>query len=145
MLYRLKSSETVPSSAVKLELLSEWNHNYLVTSIASYGNYIVAGDQISSVSLLQVVDSKLQNVARDYGPLWPVCVEASDEENIIGANVRYFYLYVNSRLYDMQDALNLFTFTLSRSLGRAVLERDGSYHLADFVNKFIRGGDSRLS
>lgn len=87
MLYRIKASDDVPSPSFSLELLSDWNHNYMVTSLASYGNNIMAGDQISSVSLLQVVDSKLQNIARDYGPLWPVAIEASDEENIIGANV----------------------------------------------------------
>jgi len=114
----------------------------MVTSIASYDNHVMAGDQISSVSILQVVDSKLQNVARDYGPLWPVCVEASDQGSLIGANVgSLIYTNRNSRcsLTLCQDALNLFTFTLNRTLGRAVLERDGMYHLADFVTKFIRG------
>ncbi|KAF5382718.1 hypothetical protein D9615_002834 [Tricholomella constricta] len=123
MLYRLKSSDNVPTPSYSLELLSEWTHNYLVSSLASYGDRVVAGDKINSVSLLKVVNRKLQNIARDYGPLWPLCVEASDEENIIAAN----------------DTLNLFTYTLSRTLGRSVLERDGHYYLADLVTKFIRG------
>ncbi|KAF9463019.1 CPSF A subunit region-domain-containing protein [Collybia nuda] len=121
-MYHIKT-ENGPASLYSLELLSEWNHNYFVTSLASYGDYIVVGDQISSVSLLKVSNAKIQNIARDYGPLWPVCVEASNEENIIGAN----------------DALNLFTFTLTHTLGRSLLERDGGYHLTDFVTKFIRG------
>ena len=87
MLYRLDVSDDVPSPSFTLRRLSEWNHNYLVTTLASYGDHVVAGDQISSVSILRVSDSEVRNVARDYGPLWPVCVEASDEENIIGANV----------------------------------------------------------
>lgn len=123
MLYGLKVSDDVPSPSFTLQLLSEWNHNYYLTSLATYGDHIVAGDQISSVSILKVSDSKIRNVAKDYGPLWPVAVEASDEANIIGAN----------------DALNLFTFILTRTMGRASLERNGSYHLADFVTKFIRG------
>ena len=88
MLYGLKVTEDVPSPSITLESLSEWNHNYMLTSLATYGDHVVAGDQISSVSLLKVSDSTVQNVARDYGPLWPVCVEASDGANIIGANVR---------------------------------------------------------
>ena len=87
MLYQFKASDDVISPSFSLQLLSEWNHNYMVTSIASYDNHVMAGDQISSVSILQVVDSKLQIVARDYGPLWPVSVEASDQGSLVGANV----------------------------------------------------------
>jgi DNA damage-binding protein 1 len=87
MLYGLKVSDDVPSPSFTLQLLSEWNHNYMLTSLATYDDHIVAGDQISSVSILKVSDSTVHNIARDYGPLWPVCVEASDEANIIGANV----------------------------------------------------------
>lgn len=94
-MYRLKI-EDGPVPLYSLELLSEWNHNYLVTSLASYGDHIVVGDQISSVSLLKVSNAKIQNVARDYGPLWPICVEASNEKNIIGANVSYgSHLFTN--------------------------------------------------
>jgi DNA damage-binding protein 1 len=88
MLYGLKVSVGVHSESFTLQMLSEWNHNYMLTSLATYGDRIVAGDQISSVSILKVSDSTVHNVARDYGPLWPVCVEASDEANLIGANVK---------------------------------------------------------
>ncbi len=67
--------------------MTEWNHNYLMTSLGSTGDHVFAGDQISSVSLLQVGDNRFQTVARDYGPRWPVSVEAIDEKNVIGANV----------------------------------------------------------
>ena len=93
MLYGLKVSDDVPSPSFTLQLLSEWNHNYLLTSLATYGDHVVAGDQISSVSILKVSNSQVHNVARDYGPLWPVCVEASDEANIIGANVGDILLF----------------------------------------------------
>jgi len=36
------------------------------------------------------LDEKLQTVARDYGPRWPVSIEAIDEKNVIGANVLAF-------------------------------------------------------
>ena len=95
MLYRLKVSDDAPSPSFTLQMLSEWNHNYVLTSLATYGDHILAGDQISSVSILKVSDSTVQNVARDYGPLWPVCVEASDEANIIGANVQAICYLLN--------------------------------------------------
>jgi DNA damage-binding protein 1 len=106
MLYSLKVSDDVPSPSFTLQLLSEWNHNYCLTSLATYGDHIVAGDQISSVSILKVSNSKVHNVARDYGPLWPVCVEASDEANVIGANVNYVSLFPNSSLPELLNRMH---------------------------------------
>jgi DNA damage-binding protein 1 len=70
-----------------LKRVAEWNHNYLVSSLGSFGNRIIAGDQISSVSLLKVEEESLVSQAKDYGPLYPVSVEALDSDNIICANV----------------------------------------------------------
>jgi len=123
MLFKLDIDTNVFPAGLELQKVTEWNHNYLVTSLGSAGDHIFAGDQISSVSLLKVGEDRFQTVARDYGPRWPVSVEAIDEKNVIGAN----------------DALNLFTFTLSRNLGRNVLECTGSYHIADLVNNVIKG------
>ncbi|KAF8895272.1 CPSF A subunit region-domain-containing protein [Infundibulicybe gibba] len=119
LLFRLAPTTEleVDCPTFELQQLSEWNHNYLVGSLASCGNRVVVGDHISSVSLLDVSDSKMKSIARDYCPLWPICVEATDEKSLIGAN----------------DALNLFTFSLD-------LDRTGSYHVADLVTKIIRGG-----
>lgn len=77
-----------------LKKLAEWNHNYLVTSLGSFGDRVVAGDQISSVSLLQITDNQIGVEARDYGPLFPVAVEALDSKNLICANVCLFTLLV---------------------------------------------------
>ena len=85
MLFKLEGSSD--SLSPSLNKVSEWHHNYLVTSLGSYADRVVVGDQPSSVSLLQVTQSKLISQARDYGPLWPVCVEALGERHIIGANV----------------------------------------------------------
>ncbi|KAF5360619.1 hypothetical protein D9756_004828 [Leucocoprinus leucothites] len=123
MLFRLKVDKNVFPVGLELRKVAEWNHNYLVTSLGATGEHVFAGDQISSVSLLKVQEERFQTVARDYGPRWPVSVEAIDERNVIGAN----------------DALNLFTFTLSHYLNRNVLECTGNYHIADLVTKLIRG------
>ncbi|KAJ3823103.1 mono-functional DNA-alkylating methyl methanesulfonate N-term-domain-containing protein [Lentinula raphanica] len=81
---------------------------------------------------------KLVTVARDYSPLWPVCVEAGEnvdedgQETFVGAD----------------QSLNLFSFSLhtppnnnnSNRINRRgpFLLRDGFYHLGDLVTKVIR-------
>ncbi|KAH8104484.1 mono-functional DNA-alkylating methyl methanesulfonate N-term-domain-containing protein [Cristinia sonorae] len=107
-----------------LEQVSQWNHNYFVTSLVARDNTIIAGDAISSVSMLEVVNSHLRTVARDFGPLWPVAVELTPGRGVIGADCD----------------CNLFTFSLGQSGSRAILERDGSYHLGEVVNKLLPGG-----
>ncbi|KIK59844.1 hypothetical protein GYMLUDRAFT_74297 [Collybiopsis luxurians FD-317 M1] len=116
------SDSTVPEYSIKK--IADWNHNYMVTSISSYDDHLMVADQFSSVSLLKLNGKqKLTTVARDYSPLWPVTVQAFDKETIIGAD----------------QALNLFIFSLAQNAGRAILRRDGYFHLGDLVTKFIRG------
>lgn len=62
----------------------------MVTSLGSFEEIIVAGDQISSVSLLKLSDDKLVSIARDYGPLYPISVEALNSTTIIASNVSIF-------------------------------------------------------
>ena len=82
MVYRLEAGDN-PS----LTKVCEWNHNYLVMSLATHGSRLIVGDAISSVSILSFQGETLTTVARDYGPLWPVAVEAWGEEGVVGANV----------------------------------------------------------
>ena len=72
-----------------LEEVSTWNHNYFVTNLVFDGTHLLVGDAISSVSALKWNEDreKIETVARDYGPLWPVAIEATGK-GIIGANVR---------------------------------------------------------
>ncbi|ESK85005.1 uv-damaged dna-binding [Moniliophthora roreri MCA 2997] len=108
----------------KLHRISEWNHNYLVTNIVSYGDNLIVSDQFCSVSLLQLSDgNKLMTLARDFSPLWPLSIEAFSEKQIIGADY----------------SMNLFSFTMKQSGGRKVLRRDGYYHLGEGVTRFLRG------
>ncbi|KAG6907853.1 hypothetical protein DXG01_007117 [Tephrocybe rancida] len=103
MAFKLKSSDGI----LTLEALSAWNHNYIVSSLATYDNRIIVGDQLSSVSLLEIVDGKINNVSRDYGPIWPVAVEASDKDSILGANVRLLSLSMFSFLKKSLRSLRL--------------------------------------
>ncbi|KAG6837618.1 hypothetical protein H0H93_006139 [Arthromyces matolae] len=128
IVFKLQTSGDV-SQVVRL---GEWNHNYMVTSLVTHENRVMIGDHLNSVSMLEVVDGKIKNLARDYGPRWPVAVEANGKDSMIGANL---------------DS-NLVTFKLTNALGRSILECDGNYYLADFVTKFTRGSltsDSTMS
>ena len=53
---------------------------------------LFVGDAMCSVSVIDVVetedgDLRLESVAKDFSPLWPVTVESLDKDTIIGANV----------------------------------------------------------
>ena len=88
-LYQLDApDEETSTKAYRLNHFTSWNHNYLVCHLATFDNYVLVGDQVSSISLVKVIDKQLRSVARDYGPLWPVGVDASSETDIIAANVR---------------------------------------------------------
>jgi hypothetical protein len=60
---------------------------------------LFVGDAICSVSVIDVVEveegeMRLESVAKDFSPLWPVTVESLDQDTMIGANVSQFpYLY----------------------------------------------------
>ena len=85
MLFR---TETVNETTLRLSKVSEWNHNYIVTSLVYRYGQLVVGDAISSVSVLRLDNrEQLRSVARDYAPLWPVAVEGTSRGEIIGANV----------------------------------------------------------
>jgi len=117
---RERSAESGTSSLV---CLCEWNHNYLVTSLSVRDDLLVTGDAISSVAVLRLADGKFQTVARDYGPLWPLCIETLDKSTVIGADCNN----------------NLFSFKLRPQNDKSVLERDGGYHIGETVNKFLPG------
>jgi len=109
--------------SITLQKVTEWTHSYVVRNLVSHGENLVLGDAINSISVLKLVGAQLQTVARDYGPLWPVCVQALDGRTIIAAS----------------GDLNIFTFVLRHSEAQMVLEREGSYHVAEMITKFLPG------
>ncbi|KAH8114589.1 mono-functional DNA-alkylating methyl methanesulfonate N-term-domain-containing protein, partial [Phellopilus nigrolimitatus] len=114
---------------VQLVRLTEWNHNYLVTSVVVLEDQIVTGDAISSLAVLRLVGQGLVTVARDYSPLWPLCIELVDQRTIIGAN----------------SENNLFSFKIQSQGEKKLLEQDGGYNIDETVNKLIRGKRTSLS
>lgn len=77
--------------------IADWYHNYLVTSLVARESRLFVGDAICSVSIIDLVeaeggDMRLESVAKDFSPLWPVALESLDKDTIIGANVSWLLL-----------------------------------------------------
>ncbi|CAL1713378.1 unnamed protein product [Somion occarium] len=123
VLYTLATNPVIKPPVISLHKLHEWNHNYTVISLVAHDDIITIGDAISSVSVLQVSGKEIKSVARDYGPLWPVAVEALPDKGVIGGNA---------------DG-NLFSFALERTDQRTILSQNGSYHLGEMVTKIVPG------
>lgn len=87
MVYSLTLPEEGNSESVILHKVAEWNHNYFVVTLASRNNTLMLGDAISSISFIELDGNQLKVIARDYGSLWPVCIDAWDDRSVIGANV----------------------------------------------------------
>lgn len=88
-------------------MIAQWNHNYIVTSLVARRSRLFVGDAICSVSIVDVVEvesgeMRLESIAKDFSPLWPVTVEALDQDTIIGANVSQFpFLTATTKLLKM--------------------------------------------
>ncbi|KAI0826862.1 CPSF A subunit region-domain-containing protein [Trametes gibbosa] len=124
VLYEIRRRAAGDVELLSLRKNAEWNHNHFVTNLVWDGQHLIVGDAISSVSVLNVAQegTKLESVARDYGPLWPVAIESTGN-GVIGAN----------------SDCNLFSFSLQKGPQRTVLEKDGVYHVDEVINKFIKG------
>ncbi|THH03261.1 hypothetical protein EW145_g6399 [Phellinidium pouzarii] len=117
------SLEYHDNHAIRLARLAEWNHNYLVTSVVTSNDQIIIGDAVASLAVLRLVGDKLVTITRDYGPLWPLCIEVIGEQTIIGSNSNN----------------NLFSFKLQHQGDEKSLERDGFYNIDETVNRFVPG------
>ncbi|KAI5118862.1 hypothetical protein M0805_005306 [Coniferiporia weirii] len=115
--------ERADDHAIRLVRTTEWNHNYLITSVVACDDKIVTGDAVSSLSVLRLVGDGIITIARDYGSLWPLCIELVDGQSIIGANTDN----------------NLFSFNFQHENDKMLLERDGLYNIDETVNKIIPG------
>ena len=62
----------------------------MVTSLAIDGDRLITGDAVSSIALIGLQNDKFKTIARDYGPLWPLCLTFSEGRAVIGANVSQY-------------------------------------------------------
>lgn len=113
------------------ELLPEAAHKgcILALYVRTYGDFVVVGDLMRSITLLQysAAEGSLVEVARDYSAHYMRGVEALNEEYFLGA----------------EDFGNLFIVHRQAEAAaeedRSRLELHAEFHLGDFVNVLRRG------
>eukprot|EP01135_Chromosphaera_perkinsii_P006121 Nk52_evm1s407 gene=Nk52_evmTU1s407 len=115
----------------QMGLVSECGHHghILALFVKSRGDFIVVGDLMKSISLLnyEQVGGCIDEIARDYKPNWMTSIEIMDDDTYIGA----------------ENSFNLFTARKNTETtneeDRSRLEIVGEYHLGEFVNCFQHG------
>ena len=127
---KLQLFEWLPCTrAPKLERRAEHCGHILVLYVQSRGDFILVGDLMKSMSLLQCTagSHKLEELARDFNANWMTAVAFLDDDHFIGA----------------ENWSNLFTTRKNADATtdeeRQHLEVVGEYHLGEFVNRFRWG------
>jgi len=112
---------------IKIVRVANLNHNFLCKSLVDHGSNIFLGDLFQSISLLRVSGKgeamKLEVVAKCYTSHFPVAIDVLDGENVIGGDL----------------ACNIFTYRVQKSRDKQTIEREGTFHVSDTINKFILG------
>lgn len=109
------------------------HHGYIVAlNLAVYGNFIVVGDLMKSVSVLTYnsEDMKLVESYRDYATNWMTAVEAFDQDHFIGADNHF----------------NLFTLHkhMQGDIDDQQLVEDGQFHVGEMINRFRHGAFEKI-
>lgn len=68
-------------------LLAAWNRAYAVTSLVVDKDTIILTDAIRSLSKLRWSNKKLETVAQDLSPLWPLSMGILSEQDVIVGEV----------------------------------------------------------
>ena len=72
-----------------VELVTEWDYNYVLQCMATSGDTLILGDIVRSVALLDInwEEGKLARKARDHQDLGPYRLAAAGEKGVIGSDV----------------------------------------------------------
>ena len=127
---KLQLYEWMPCArAPRLQLRHEHCGHILVLYVQSRGDFILVGDLMKSVSLLQctAASGELKELSRDFNANWMTAVSFLDDDTFLGAENWY----------------NLFTTRKNAEAAtdedRQRLEVVGEFHLGEFVNRFRKG------
>ncbi|KIY45562.1 hypothetical protein FISHEDRAFT_76416 [Fistulina hepatica ATCC 64428] len=110
-----------------LNQVADWNLTYMIDSLVSCGDYLLAADLFQSVVVLKVSSSANKSVislvARDYKSLGLMSIGAASESDIVVGTSK--------------DCLC--SMKLTKVHGSSVVELTGRYHLGEMVTKIIPG------
>ena len=127
---KLQLYEWVPCArAPRLQLRHEHAGHILVLYVQSRGDFILVGDLMKSVSLLQctAASGQLTELSRDFNANWMTAVAFLDDDHFLGAE-NWYNLFTTRKNADA-----------TTDEDRQRLEVVGEYHLGEFVNRFRRG------
>ena len=84
---------SVSSSTWTLNKVGEWNHNFVIRTLAVRDDHVAIGDQMHSISLVKVAvlandTVQLDLISSDYSPLFPASLALGEKDAVIAANVR---------------------------------------------------------
>jgi DNA damage-binding protein 1 len=119
------------SSLGGIELSNDCNHHghILALYLTIRGDFIIVGDLMKSISLLQYqpTEEKIVEIARDYNTNWMTAVEALDDDVFIGS----------------ENGFNIFTVQKNSETAtdedRKRLDMCGWFHTGEFINRFRHG------
>ncbi|KAL2914374.1 hypothetical protein HK105_206146 [Polyrhizophydium stewartii] len=115
--------------------LESTNHGHVTALVLTVrGDFVLVGDLIKSVTLLQFNPSpsdnggaRLEEIARDYDSVWMTALEAIDDDTFLGAEVNY-NLFALRKQADAESEEE-----------RQRLRPVAFFHLGEMVNRFRRG------
>jgi len=111
----------------RLSLRSEHCGHILVLYVQARGDFILVGDLMKSMTLLQWAGGQLTELARDYNAHWMTAISFLDDDTFLGAENRMNVFVARKRAEAPTEE------------ERGRLEVIGEYHLGEFVNRFRRG------
>jgi len=127
---KLQLYEWLPCArAPRLQLRHEHCGHILVLYVQSRGDFILVGDLMKSVSLLQCTASsgELTELSRDFNANWMTAVSFLDDDTFLGAE-NWYNLFTTRKNADA-----------TTDEDRQRLEVVGEFHLGEFVNRFRKG------
>lgn len=127
---KLQLYEWMPCArAPRLQLRHEHCGHILVLYVQSRGDFILVGDLMKSVSLLQCTEAsgELKELSRDFNANWMTAVSFLDDDTFLGAE-NWYNLFTTRKNADA-----------TTDEDRQRLEVVGEFHLGEFVNRFRKG------
>ncbi|KAL1525255.1 hypothetical protein AB1Y20_020120 [Prymnesium parvum] len=122
-------SAAAGGNSPQLRLRHEHCGHILVLYVASRGDFILVGDLMKSISLLQwsAISGSISEISRDCNANWMTAVAFLDDDTYLGS----------------ENALNLFVAKKNADATndeeRQRLEVVGEFHVGEFINRFRRG------
>lgn len=106
--------------------ISKHRSSTFAITIASRGNHVLVGDLMKSVTYLEVTETGLTEIARDYVPTWMTSVGFFQDKTFIGSEAAGNLILLEQSDSPLEE-------------NRLRLDRIGEYKIGEMVNKIVDG------